>query len=109
MSSHSIRVNILGRPYPLRAQPEHVVATEKTAAELDRRLRTFKEAHPEQSELTGAIITALHLLGENAALRKRVKTIEGDYEELFDELTTSLDDLEAQLREAQPRPADEAA
>ena len=109
MSSHSIRVNILGRPYPLRVQPEHVVATEKTAAELDRRLRTFKEAHPEQSEITATIMTALHLLGENAALRKRIQGMEGEYEELFDELTASLDTLEARLREAQPAPADEAA
>lgn len=55
----SIRVRFLGKDYNLRVKEEDEAATLEMAEYLDERLRKFKSAHPEQSDLTAAIITAL--------------------------------------------------
>ena len=60
----SIRVRILGRDYPLRVQEEDEASTREMAASVDARMRTFKTAHPEQSDLVTAVVTALALAEE---------------------------------------------
>lgn len=60
----SIRVPILGREYALRVQEEDEEHTRRLAARVNKRMKAFKEAHPEQAELTTAVITALALAEE---------------------------------------------
>ncbi len=60
----SIRVRILGRDYPLRVQEDDEAATREMAAHVDARMRAFKTAHPEQSDLVTAVVTALALAEE---------------------------------------------
>jgi cell division protein ZapA len=66
MSEHlkSIRVRFLGKDYSLRVKEEDELATLEMAEYLDERLRRFKSAHPEQSDLTAAVITALAVTEE---------------------------------------------
>lgn len=59
-----IRVRILGRDYPLRIRPQDEALTRDMAAYVDGKLRTFKDAHPEQSDVTAAVVIALALAEE---------------------------------------------
>ena len=63
-SLKSIRVRFLGKDYSLRVTEQDEAATLEMAEYLDERLRRFKSAHPEQSDLTAAIITALAVTEE---------------------------------------------
>lgn len=60
----SIRVNILGRDYALRVREEDEQQTRDLARFVEERMRRFQQAHPEQAELTTAIITSLALAEE---------------------------------------------
>ena len=55
----SIRVNILGREYSLRVNEQDVDHTLEIATYLDTKMRAFREAHPNQHEVTTAVITGL--------------------------------------------------
>ena len=63
-NTKSIRVEILGREYALRVREEDERHTRTMAEYVSRRMRSFKDAHPEQAELTTAVITALALADE---------------------------------------------
>ena len=89
----SIRVTIQGRDYALRVRPEDETDTRKIVAALDERLRQFQQAHPEQPELTTAVIVALGLAEELHAAQEA-------HEQLLDALEETLDDLGEQLDEA---------
>jgi cell division protein ZapA len=68
-STKSIRVHILGREYALRVEEEDEEHTRSMAALVNRRMEAFKDAHPEQAELTTAVITALALADELHQMR----------------------------------------
>ena len=55
----SIRVRVLGREYALLVREEDEAFTRDIAAYVDAKMQSFKKAHPEQPELTAAVITAL--------------------------------------------------
>ena len=59
-----IRVRFLGKDYSLRVKEDDELATLEMAEYLDERLRAFKSSHPEQSDLTAAVITALAVTEE---------------------------------------------
>lgn len=65
----SIRVHILGREYALRVKEEDEDETRRVAAFVNERMERFQDAHPEQAELTTAVITALGLAEELHLLR----------------------------------------
>ncbi len=60
----SIRVRILGRDYPLLVREQDETLTREMAAYIDAKMQTFKKAHPEQSDLVTAVVTALALTEE---------------------------------------------
>ncbi len=60
----SIKVKILGRDYPLRVREEDERSMREIAAWVDQRMQAFREAFPEQPELTAAVITAMTLAEE---------------------------------------------
>ncbi len=60
----SIRVRILGRDYPLLVREQDEALTREMAAYIDAKMQTFKKAHPEQSDLVTAVVTALALTEE---------------------------------------------
>lgn len=66
----SIRVRILGRDYPLIVREEDEAITREMASYVDGKMQAFKQAHPEQSDLVTAIITALALTEEVYKLRE---------------------------------------
>ena len=59
-----LKVRFLGKDYTLRVQEDDELATLEMAEYLDSRMRAFKQAHPEQSDLTAAGITGLSITEE---------------------------------------------
>lgn len=86
----SIRVSIMGREYGLRVQEDDEAHTRRMAASVDQRMQKFKEAHPEQAELTTAVMTALSLAEELFLQRDEYEdgtaALSGELEALVDEL-----------------------
>ncbi len=79
----SIRVHVLGREYALRVQEEDEAFTREVASFVNARMEQFRDAHPEQAELTTAVITSLALAEELHTLREeKVNGAEALNEEL---------------------------
>lgn len=92
----SIRVNILGRDYALRVRDETEEQTRELARFVEARMRRFKEAHPEQAELTTAVITALTLAEELHDVREQreenQQALNAELRSLADHLASALPD-----------------
>ncbi len=88
----SIRVHILGRDYPLRVQEDDEAATREMAAYVDAQMRTFKTAHPEQSDLVAAVVTALALAEELYSAREAPQNIPHQFDDEIDALDRLLAD-----------------
>lgn len=87
----SIRVHILGREYALRVEEEDEAFTREMASFVNARMEQFRDAHPEQAELTTAVITALALAEELHTVQEEQT---GSSEALNDELIHLADQLE---------------
>ncbi len=70
----SIRVHILGREYALRVREGEEKTTRNLASQVNARMEAFKDAHPEQDELTTAVITALTMAEEISDLKGELET-----------------------------------
>lgn len=88
----SIRVRILGRDYPLRVQEKAEAATREMAAYVDAQMRAFKTAHPEQSDLVTAVVTALALAEELYSAREAPPHTLPLYDDELDALNQLLAD-----------------
>lgn len=86
----SIRVNIMGREYGLRVQEGDEAHTQRIASSVNQRMKKFTEAHPEQAELTTAVMTALSLAEELFMQRDEYEdgtaALNGELERLVDQL-----------------------
>jgi len=89
----SIRVRFLGKDYTLRVDLDDELATIEMAAFLETKLQAFKSAHPEQSDLTAAVITALAVT-EELFLERSTNMDPGDA------VNDSLDEMERSLSKA---------
>jgi cell division protein ZapA len=99
-STKSIRVQILGREYALRVREDDEAHTRRVASSVDTRMKRFKENHPDQAELTTAVMTALTLAEELYLQRE-------EHEDGTTALSKELTHLSERLDEAIP-PADDA-
>jgi cell division protein ZapA len=92
----SIRVHILGREYALRVQEEDETFTREVASFVNARMEQFRDQHPEQAELTTAVITAMALAEELHTLREEQA---GGTEVLNEELDRLADRLGSAVEE----------
>lgn len=90
-----IRVHIMGREYGLRVKEGDEAHTRRIASSVDARMEQFKDAHPEQAELTTAVMTALSLAEELFLQREK-------HEDGTTALNEELEHLVEQLDEAMP-------
>jgi cell division protein ZapA len=88
----SIRVHVLDREFGLRVKVENEAATREIAAYVDARIRAFRRAHPEHSEITAAIITAL-------AIAEELYAAKDEHEGALGLLENQIDALDEQLAE----------
>lgn len=92
-ATKSIRVHILGREYALRVSEEDEEHTRQVAAFVNARMEKFKDAHPEQAELTTAVITALALAEELHIVREDHEMGAGTLHDELDALADRLADV----------------
>jgi cell division protein ZapA len=92
-NTKSIRVHILGREYALRVHEDDEAFTREMASFVNARMEQFRDAHPEQAELTTAVITAL-------ALAEELHTAKEDQVDGTEALNEELDQLADQLGQA---------
>lgn len=92
-SDKPLRVKILDREYSLRVSPEDEAHTREIASYLDSKMRGFKNAHPDQNEVTSAVITALAITEELFAVQEVL-------EANFGTLETELNRLDSVLANA---------
>ncbi len=90
----SIRVHVLGREYALRVREEDEEHTRRIASFVNERMEQFKDAHPDQAELTTAVMTALALAEKLHLLREEQ---EGSTEALNHELKRLSQELDGVL------------
>ena len=95
----SIKVRILNRDYPLRVVDEDSEATLEMAAYLNTRIEAFRKTHPDQPELTSAVIAALSITEELLTLRdKHIRTseyVEDELQEMNEVLRGALKKVQA--------------
>jgi len=87
----SINVEILGRRYGLRVREEDEAFTRNVADFVDTRMKEFKETHPEQAELTTAVITALAIAEELHEEREEMENGQTALNEELDHLSRRLE------------------
>jgi len=97
MAHKSIRVEIMGRTYPLRVREEDEALTREIAAYVDGKMEAFRSQHSEQPPLTSAIITALALAEELYAVQRNkehaLNTIDANIRHLSEALQQELEAL----------------
>ncbi len=96
----SIRVRILGREYALRVRPGDEALTRDVAAYVDGKMQAFQQAHPGQSELTAAVITALAIAEELYSTWEEDDAVDEALDALADRLDGVLGRPEASGKEA---------
>jgi len=93
--TQSIRIRILNREYALFVQEEDEALTREVAAYVNDKMVAFKNAHPEQTDLTTAVITSLafaeeiHTMLENQD--QLLSALDDTYDALSEKLGNALD------------------
>lgn len=75
---NSIRVNILGRAYPLRVEPGEEQSMVQIAEFVDQRFRLFKKELTTQPEHTIMVLACLSIAEELFAAKKQVAKESGN-------------------------------
>ncbi len=89
----SIRVRILGREYGLRVAENEENLTKDIADYLDGKMRSFREAHPKQEDVTTAVIAGLAITEELFTNRNDFAEARMSLDRQLDELTDMLDEV----------------
>lgn len=89
----SLSVEILGRNYTLRVRDDNQDLTRKLAEYVDAKMTVFRDSHPEQSDTTAAVITAM-AIAEELFLERATR------EDVRESVETELTDLEHLLANA---------
>jgi cell division protein ZapA len=103
----TIRVTILGRPYPLRVDEQHEGFTTRLAAMVEERAREVESHAPGHTPLTHMALTALSLGEELLTLRDELESlrqIEDQADVLASRLDAALDNGEAKSRGRTKKP-----
>lgn len=90
---NSIRIRIQNRDFSLVVESKDEERTRELAAYVDSKIREFRRAHPEQPEVTAAIITAM-------AIAEELFTERDQRADLEDLLKEELGDMAKKLNEA---------
>lgn len=87
----SIRVRILGREYGLRVEEDDEKLTKEIASYLDTKMRSFREAHPDQQDMTTAVIAGLAVTEELFSQQQKERGNKEYISKSLDELSDLLD------------------
>lgn len=90
--AHSIRVRILNRDFSLVVKRQDEELTREIAAYVDSKIREFRRTHPEQPEVTAAIITAMAIAEELFTERDQHAQLEDQLGEEFIKMAKTLNE-----------------
>ena len=86
----SIRIRILNRDFSLVVERRDEERTRELAAYVDSKIRDFRRAHPEQPEVTAAIIAAMAIAEELFTERDQRAELESDLGSELGEMAKTL-------------------
>ncbi|MEM6262382.1 MAG: cell division protein ZapA [Bacteroidota bacterium] len=69
MEPTSIHINIFGRKYPVRVEPDEAPAVEEAALLINEKIRHLRTVFPTQDDLDIAIMCCLQLVSEQLRLQ----------------------------------------
>ena len=87
---HSIHVEILDRPYPLRVRAENEALMREIAAFVDEKMRSTRENLPDRPDVTVAVIAALSIAEELFTERSRSPISQADLDEALGSLSSQI-------------------
>ena len=92
--AHTIRVRILNRDFSLLVEEEDEKLMRDLAAFVNKRIQEFRNTHPEQPEVTAAVITAVAIAEELFIERSERERLESRLDQelggLAEKLTKAL-------------------
>lgn len=93
--SETIRVRILSREFSLVVEPDDEQLMREVAEFVDQRTQAFRKAHPEQPEVTAALITAVaiaeELFIERGRRERRDKHLDAELNDLAERLSEAVE------------------
>lgn len=95
---NSIRVNILGKAYPLRVEPGEEQAMQDIADYVDERFRLFKKELSTQPEQTIMVLACLSIAEELFSQRKQASN-SAELERSNTEHEIALEKISAQIHQ----------
>lgn len=104
----SIKVNILGKPYPLRVDDNDEEFMQQIAQYVDERFRVFRDELANQQETTVLVLACLSI-AEELFLEKRNKTgrketDSADLDEAGRRIRQIIADIQSDFSHITPRP-----
>ncbi len=97
----SIKVNILGKQYPLRVEEDEVETTHEIARYVNQRMKKYRKELPQQS-ITTVMVMAAMSLAEEAIEAEEGNEESGDSERI-QQINTQLEEMLDELREEPPQ------
>lgn len=104
----SIKVNILGKPYPLRVEDNDEEFMQQIAQYVDDRFRVFRDELANQQETTVLVLACLSI-AEELFLEKRGKSAKPDHttpdmDEASRRIRQIIADIQSEFSHITPRP-----
>lgn len=106
MATKSIKINILGRQYPLRVEEQDEAMMLEMAEYVDQRFKDFKKQLSKQNETTIMVMATLSIAEELFQLQKKESNMpDSDVAPaFFDEMSDHLTQLLDQIKETNNNP-----
>lgn len=89
----SIKVNILGRPYPLKVEDDEEESMIKIAEYVDEKFRVYRRELSKQPDTTVMVLAALSIAEEMFAARKKLHENRNNDEKILEGVNKTLDKL----------------
>jgi cell division protein ZapA len=89
----SIKVNILGRPYPLKVEDDEEETMIKIAEYVDEKFRVYRRELSKQPDATVMVLAALSIAEEMFAARKKLHESRNNDEKILEGVNKTLDKL----------------
>lgn len=100
-----LKLNILGRDYPLRVEEKDEAHIAQIGRELDERMKLFRAHYPSEPEITGAMMLAIQLADELALLRRDLARKEEALNGTLHDLVVYVEEFaRPELPKAEPLP-----
>lgn len=97
----SIKVEILGKQYPLKVEDDEVESMQKIASFVDDRFRTFKQDLAKQPDTTAMALASLSIAEELFEERMKKSATREQEENIYRNVNSVLEEIKSQLPEGE--------